>query len=92
VDLNSPEFAKKIISVFNRIIDQKLDKHRPINWCTGKVETAGSGATIPVYINDSAVVTTVRNPRGLNLSVGDTVFIWLPNYRVDNMAFIDHKL
>lgn len=91
MDMNSPEFAKRLLAAFDRQIDKKLKDFKPANWCTGKV-AGGSGATISVYINNSLTATGVRNPRGLSLLSNDLVFIWNPNSKVDNMSFIDHKL
>lgn len=92
MDINSSEFAKKLIAAIDRRIEKKLEDFKPANWFTGKVAVAGSGVTISVYINNSLTTTTIRNPRGLNLLLNDLVFIWNPNSKVDNMSFIDHKL
>lgn len=92
MDINSSEFAKKLIAAVDRRIEKKMEGFRPANWCTGKVAVAGSGASISVYINNSLTATTIRNPRGLSLALNNLVFIWNPNSKVDNMSFIDHKL
>ncbi len=92
MDINSSEFAKKLISVIDRRIEKKMEGYKPTNWCTGKVAVAGSGVTISVYINNSLTTTNIRNPRGLSLLLNDLVFIWNPNSKIDNMSFIDHKL
>ncbi len=91
MDLNSPEFAKKLIAAVDRRIERKMEGFKPANWCIGKVAVAGGGTSVSVYINNSSTAAAIRNPRGLNLLLNELVFIWNPNSKVDNMSFIDHK-
>ncbi len=93
VDLNDPKTARQIITILDQRVERRLKSYKPSLWCTGEVSVGGTGlALVSVFINDSITVTTVRNPNLVSVGTGDLVFIWTPNMKLDNMAFIDHKL
>lgn len=92
MDLNDTKVVHAVIEAIDKRVEKRLTGFKPAMWCAGKVAAGGSGATISVYLNDSATARDVRNPNGLTLSTGALVFIWLPNSKTDNMAFIDHRL
>jgi hypothetical protein len=93
MDLNDPKTAQQVIVILDYRVERGLRKYKPSLWCAGKVSEGGNGLTvIPVFINDSTTVTTVRNPNNISVDTGDLVFVWTPNLKLDNMSFVDHKL
>jgi hypothetical protein len=94
LDINSPEFAKQLAAYIDSRVERKLREvlGKTKNWATGKVAVSGSGATISVYINNSTTAVDVKNPRSLSLTAGQLVAVIYPNWKQDNMAYIDRVL
>ena len=85
------DIAKRMMNVIDSRIQLALRSYNPPIWCIGKVESGGVDS-VSLFINNSSTSVLVRNPHALNLVAGDLVFVWLPNGKLDNMAFVDHKL
>jgi hypothetical protein len=94
LDINSPEFAKQLTAVIDARVEKKLREvlGKIKNWSTGKVATSGNGTTISVYINNSTTAVDIRNPRSLSLAAGQLVAVIYPNWKQDNMMYIDRVL
>lgn len=91
MNFNDNETARRIIKVIDQRVRNGIKQLRFPAWTIGKVDVGGTG-DIPLFINGSANSIVVRNPNGLTLNAGDLVFVWMPNGKLDNMAFINHKL
>jgi hypothetical protein len=94
LDINSPEFAKQLTAIIDARVDKRVAEilRNTKNWATGKVAVSGSGATISVYINNSTTAVDVKNPRSLSLAAGQLVAVVYPNWKQDNMMYIDRVL
>lgn len=94
LDINSPEFAKQLAAYIDSRVERKLREvlGKTKNWATGKVAVSGSGATISVYINNSTTAVDVKNPRSFSLTAGQLVAVVYPNWKQDNMMYIDRVL
>ena len=57
----------------------------------GNVATAGSGSTISVYIENSPTATIVKNPSGFDLSEGQLVLIFRPDFKPSINQYILFK-
>ena len=88
------EFLQAIIDAIDTRMEIKFPElqKKYTNWATGEVVTGGSGTMIPVYINNSTTAVTIRNPNGLSLTAGKLVAVISPNYKDDNMRYIDRIL
>ena len=94
MEVNSNEFADFLIDLIDTRIEKKFPElqKKNINWSVGKVVTSGSGTTISVYINNSTTAVTIKNPNSLSLITGQLVVVISPNYKDDNMRYIDRIL
>lgn len=96
MNLNDPEFAKWFESLIRTIVQGEIKKFVKSGgikfWDSAKVATSASTAIIQVYINNSTTAVGVRNPRSFSLTAGQLVAIVYPNFKMDNMAYIDRIL
>ena len=94
IDINSPEFAKQLISVMRDVARQEARAEiANIKFeRVGKVATSGSGATISVYIENSTTAVDIKNPNGLSLTAGQLVVITFPRFKNDNAKYINRLL
>jgi len=94
LDINSPEFAKQLMNAIDDRVEVKfreLVKGLSIEK-VGKVAVTGSGATIQVYIGNSATAVEIKNPRSFSLTANQLVAIAFPNFKNDSTKFIDRIL
>jgi hypothetical protein len=89
--LDYSELADEIDALIMDRLEKNFSKllAKQKTWDIGKVATSGSGANIQVYINNSTTAVTVQNPRSFSLTAGQMVVVHYPNFKQDNMAYID---
>ena len=90
MDINSLEFTEWLINLIDERAEIKFDEKITKVGLeqVGKVAVTGSGATVPIYIENSTTAVEIKNSYGLSLVEGQLVIIERPNFKNNNRRCI----
>lgn len=93
MDINSPEFAKGLISIIDtritHILKNATDGKGSVKLTSDATGVVDTVIPLKVFINNSDTSVYVQNPRNYMLLPNDMVIVRMPNWKSDSTMYID---